>query len=199
MDPAAFTSEKDLQQTVQDLIEDSAAKYGFTPTTQGHKNPHLVRYYYMKGEETDENLAVTKNTWQASASVDANDLGKLVDGYNNPDADVGAKQQTWNTLFAGLNSTKTKLKNLADELDEQQAKLAGSAKQPEAAEVFDKVTALRQFLNTTLRVKLSQWEKAEATVVEEKLDELTKLSEDATTHQAAVLAYLKALKSKHNL
>ena len=153
----------------------------------------------MKGEETDENLAVTKNTWQASASVDASDLGKLVDGYNNPDADVGAKQQTWNTLFAGLKSTKTKLKNLADELDEQQAKLAGSAKQPEAAEVFDKVTALRQFLNTTLRVKLSQWEKAEATVVEEKLDELTKLSEDATTHQAAVLAYLKALKSKHNL
>ena len=190
MDPAAFTSEKDLQ-PVQDLIEDSAAKYGFTPTTQGHKNPHLVRYYYMKGEETDENLAVTKNTWQASASVDASDLGKLVDGYNNPDADVGAKQQTWNTLFAGLKGTKTKLKNLADEL--------GSAKQPEAAEVFDKVTALRQFLNTTLRVKLSQWEKAEATVVEEKLDELTKLSEDATTHQAAVLAYLKALKSKHNL
>ena len=36
-------------------------------------------------------------------------------------------------------------------------------------------------------------------MVEEKLDELTKLSEDATTHQAAVLAYLKALKSKHNL
>ncbi|CAE7367351.1 unnamed protein product [Symbiodinium sp. CCMP2592] len=181
--------------TLKDLIADCEAEFGFKSDCKPHKNPLLAKYYYKQKVETEDTAATNSLGWSSCANVEGSDLGRLVEKFDNPDLEVPANEEAWNKAYSACKAAKSKLGKVADELEEQHAKLVAHGPQAEADEVGPKIETLRGFLKT-LRFKISEWMNMSEGCMEAKLPELTQLSEEATSHLAAATAYNKKLKSR---
>ncbi|CAE7817440.1 unnamed protein product [Symbiodinium sp. CCMP2592] len=182
--------------TLKDLIADCEAEFGFKSDCKPHKNPLLAKYYYKQKVETEDTAATNSLGWSSCANVEGSDLGRLVEKFDNPDLEVPANEEAWNKAYSACKAAKSKLGKVADELEEQHAKLVAHGPQAEADEVGPKIETLRGFLKT-LRFKISEWMNMSEGCMEAKLPELTQLSEEATSHLAAATAYNKKLKSQN--
>ncbi|CAE7833776.1 unnamed protein product [Symbiodinium sp. CCMP2592] len=168
-------------------------------TTKGYFNrSQILKMNGLDPSNMDEAVAAdTLKDLIADCEAEfGSDLGRLVEKFDNPDLEVPANEEAWNKAYSACKAAKSKLGKVADELEEQHAKLVAHGPQAEADEVGPKIETLRGFLKT-LRFKISEWMNMSEGCMEAKLPELTQLSEEATSHLAAATAYNKKLKSQN--
>ena len=201
-------NEKQAQQTLMDLLEESEAEYKHQRVEKLHPtNKLLNRWFYKQPTQTeDRSINSEARSFKQDAGMDNNELKNMIEDYGttpstSSDGTIQVDvKKAFNKNVSLLKTAKSKLVKLLDEGLEIADTLLTMDKNVYGSihgNIKDKMQTLRDFMDNTLRVGIAKFNLLDTSSVDLQgpLKESGDLLAEANSHFSLVTAFLKQWKA----
>ena len=196
-------NEKQAQQTLMDLLEESEAEYKHQRVEKLHPtNKLLNRWFYKQPTQTeDKSINSEARSFKQDAGMDNNELKNMIEDYGttpstSSDGTIQVDvKKAFNKNVSLLKTAKSKLVKLLDEGLEIADTLLTMDKNVYGSihgNIKDKMQTLRDFMDNTLRVGIAKFNLLDTSSVDLQgpLKESGDLLAEANSHFSLVTAFL---------